>query len=96
MALAFEILKWSGFPDDMLICSDTGIFKPSPAGLALLCERAGAKHPAFFGDTASDLAAWEAFGKGDFVAIGPILKAKSQRGGFLHFGALEEALTSLL
>ena len=96
MAVAFKTLAWHDFPDDMLICSDDGMLKPSPEGLVVLCERTGAKYPAFFGDTASDLAAWTAFGKGKFIAIGPILKTKSRRGEFLHFNTLEEALASLL
>ena len=92
MAVAFRTLAWHDFPGDMLICSDDGILKPSPEGLAILCERSGAKYPTFFGDTASDLAAWTAFGKGGFIAVGPILEAESRRGGFLHFNTLEEAL----
>ena len=96
MALAFKLLNWSDFPDDMMICSDDGILKPSPEGLAVLCKRSGAKYPVFFGDTPSDRAAWSAFGKGEFVGIGSILESESRRGEFLHFNTLEEALSSLL
>ena len=95
MTLAFKILTWHDFPDKMLICSNDGILKPSPEGLAVLCERSGAKNPAFFGDTASDRATWTAFGKGNFIAIGPILEASSRSEGFFHFDTLEEALSSL-
>ncbi|MDO5563488.1 MAG: HAD family hydrolase [Synergistaceae bacterium] len=68
-----ESLGWRDFPDDMTILSDSGITKPSPRGLEILCERAGAKAPCFFGDTASDLFAYNAFGKGLFAAIGGLL-----------------------
>ena len=55
----------------------------------------GAKKAIIFGDTASDCAALAAFGRGSFVAIGPILEAQSRHGGYLHFDTLEEALHSL-
>ncbi|MCL2009199.1 MAG: HAD family hydrolase [Synergistaceae bacterium] len=98
MVTGYKTLNWRGFPDNMLISFDSGILKPSPEGLAILCERSGAKHPAFFGDTASDRAAQAAFGKGEFVGIGPVLGADSGNGSdeFLHFNTLEEALSSLL
>jgi phosphoglycolate phosphatase-like HAD superfamily hydrolase len=96
IALAQRQLNWPDFPQDMMISSDDGILKPSPLGLSILCERAGAQHPLFFGDTASDKAAWAAFGKGDFVTIGPILKAQALREGSLYFDTLEEALAALL
>jgi len=96
MVLGYKILNWLDFPDNMLICSNDGILKPSPEGLAVLCERSGAKHPAFFGDTASDRVTWGTFGKGEFIAIGPILEAESRNEGFLHFDTLEEALSFLL
>ncbi|MDR2136663.1 MAG: HAD family hydrolase [Synergistaceae bacterium] len=96
MVLARRHLNWPDFPRNMLISSDDGILKPSPLGLSVLCERAGARYPLFFGDTASDKAAWLAFGKGAFVAIGPILKPDATKEGFLHFDTLEEALSALL
>gem|GEM_PF-2203499 len=96
MIAGYETLNWRDFPDNMLVCADDGILKPSPKGLAVLCERGGAKCPVFFGGTAADRAAWTAFGMGDFVAIGPILEAESRRENFLHFDTLEEALSSLL
>jgi phosphoglycolate phosphatase-like HAD superfamily hydrolase len=96
MALARRILNWPDFPRDMLISSDDGILKPSPLGLSLLCDRVGARFPLFFGDTASDKEAWLAFGKGAFVAIGPILKSDAVKEGFFHFDTLEEALSALL
>ncbi|MDR1874846.1 MAG: HAD family hydrolase [Synergistaceae bacterium] len=90
MELAWRHLGWSGFPREMLICSGDGILKPSPRGLELLCARAGASSPLFFGDTASDREAWLNFGKGGFVAIGPILKHEP------HFDTLDEAVNALL
>ena len=96
MITVYQTLNWRDFPDDMLICADDGILKPSPEGLAVLCERSGAKYPVFFGGTAVDREEWTAFGKGDFIAIGPILETESRRENFLHFDTLEEALSSLL
>jgi phosphoglycolate phosphatase-like HAD superfamily hydrolase len=96
MALALKHLNWTDFPSDMLVTSDDEISKPSPLGLSILCERAGARTPLFFGDTTSDKEAWRAFGRGIFVAIGPILKAESRREGAPHFDTLEKALEELV
>lgn len=71
--LAKSVLGWEDFPDELAINSDSGVLKPSPQGLALLCERLGADRPVFFGDTASDIIASRAFGKGYFVAVGDLL-----------------------
>lgn len=89
--LAKHKLNWHDFPDRMLVSSGQGILKPSPLGLELLCERAGAESPLFFGDTASDRAAWRNFGRGTFVAIGPILKGEKD-----HYDTVEQALADLL
>lgn len=70
---AKQCLGWEDFPLDRVIHSETGITKPSPAGLEILCRKFGAKNPLFFGDTASDYQAWKAFGAGAFVAIGELL-----------------------
>jgi phosphoglycolate phosphatase-like HAD superfamily hydrolase len=96
MILARRSLNWPDFPREMLISSDDGILKPSPLGLSILCERVGARFPLFFGDTASDKEAWAAFGRGAFVAIGPILKPDAAKEGLFHFDTLEEALSALL
>ncbi|MDR3264432.1 MAG: HAD family hydrolase [Synergistaceae bacterium] len=90
MELAWRRLGWSDFPREMLICTGDGILKPSPLGLEILCERAGASNPLFFGDTASDKKAWLNFGKGGFVAIGPILEHDPR------FDTLDEAINALL
>lgn len=66
-------LGWQDFPEDKIIHSDTGIYKPSPEGLELLSKRLGCAYPVFFGDTGSDIKAHAAFGKGRFVAIGTLL-----------------------
>jgi phosphoglycolate phosphatase-like HAD superfamily hydrolase len=71
--LAKNALGWQDFPDDRIIHSDTGIYKPSPEGLELLSKRLGCVDPVFFGDTGSDMKAQAAFGKGHFVAIGALL-----------------------
>lgn len=71
--LGKKTLGWEDFPDRLVINSDSGIRKPSPEGLRLLCERLGAVKPAFFGDTGSDMQAATAFGRGYFVAVGDLL-----------------------
>lgn len=71
--LAKKTLGWKDFPERLVVNSDSGILKPSPEGLRLLCERLGAENPAFFGDTGSDMLAAKAFGRGYFVAVGDLL-----------------------
>ena len=71
--LAKKALGWQDFPDDRIIHSDTGIYKPSPEGLELLSKRLGCSAPVFLGDTGSDMKAQAAFGRGYFVAIGNLL-----------------------
>lgn len=71
--LAKESLGWQDFPAEKIIHSDSGILKPSPRGLEVLCETLGVKAPVFFGDTASDMKAQAAFGRGKFAAIGELL-----------------------
>ena len=73
LACAYKSLGWEAFPPENVIHRETGICKPSPLGLELLCKRFGAQNPLYFGDTASDLLAYKAFGKGSFVAIGELL-----------------------
>lgn len=71
--LAKNTLGWQDFPEESIIHSDSGIYKPSPRGLEILSERLGCKAPVFFGDTGSDMKAQSAFGRGHFVAIGAFL-----------------------
>jgi len=87
---AFESLQWRNFPQELIIHRETGICKPSPRGLEILCERLGAKNPLYFGDTASDLMAFNAFGKGTFVAIGTLLPNVS-----LRFANCDDALKNI-
>lgn len=89
--LAKKNLAWEDFPDDLVIHSDSGIKKPSPLGLAILCERLGAERPAFFGDTGSDFIASRNFGKGYFVAVGNLLPEAEY-----VYGDPEKALADLL
>ena len=93
---ALRSLNWEDLPQDRMICFDDGILKPSPKGLSILCERAGAENPMFFGDMENDREAWLAFGKGVFVAIGPLLKDALPQNVTIHFDTLEEALGTLL
>ena len=85
--LAKKSLGWEDFPDDRIIHYDHGIEKPSPKGLEILCERIGASSPVFFGDTASDMKAQAAFGRGRFAAIGRLLPEAEFR-----FETTEEAV----
>lgn len=72
--LAKESLGWQDFPDELVIHADSGILKPSPEGLEILSVRLKSERPAFFGDTASDSQAQEAFGRGYFVGVGKLMK----------------------
>ena len=89
--LAKESLGWQDFPIEQVIHSDSGILKPSPSGLEILCKNLGANAPLFFGDTASDIKAYTAFGKGRFVAIGDLLPEAD-----LIYNDTEDALEMLL
>lgn len=73
LALGLKVIGWEDFPPRMVVSSDDGILKPSPLGLSLLCERAGAGAPLFLGDAESDREAARAFGRGSFGAIGCFL-----------------------
>lgn len=90
MVLAKDILAWRDFPQERIVSSSSGISKPSPEGFQVLCERIGAYSPLYFGDTASDKAAWQNFGHGTFVAIGDLLPNAS-----LCFESLDSALKAL-
>lgn len=87
--LAKKSLGWEDFPDARIIHYDHGIEKPSPLGLEILCERLGASSPVFFGDTASDMKAQAAFGRGRFAAIGRLLPEAEYR-----FETTEEAVSA--
>ncbi|MCE5202577.1 MAG: HAD family hydrolase [Synergistaceae bacterium] len=89
--LAKKSLGWQDFPSEHVVHSDSGILKPSPEGLDILCKSLGSCSPLFFGDTASDMKAHKAFGKGDFVAIGELLPEAG-----LIFKDTESALEELL
>lgn len=90
-ALAKQTLGWEDFPESLVVNSDSGLIKPSPGGLSLLCERLGSSNPVFFGDTGSDIKASQAFGKGYFVAVGDLLPEAEY-----SYETPEEALKALL
>lgn len=90
LSLALEALGWEDLPADRIVCSDDGIKKPSPEGLEIVCHRLGTSWPLFFGDTASDRTALKSFRRGDFVAIGSILKDSEFR-----FSKVEDAIRAL-
>lgn len=87
--LAKKRLGWEDFPDELVIHSDSGILKPSPLGLEILCGRLGASSPVFFGDTASDMKAQAAFGRGEFAAVGRLLPEAENK-----FETTEEAVAA--
>jgi phosphoglycolate phosphatase-like HAD superfamily hydrolase len=88
--LAKKIMSWEGFPDERVVSSDSGVIKPSPNGLSLICEKFGHEHPIFFGDTASDKMSFDAFGRGRFAAIGEILRDEKP-----NFASVGDALFQL-
>ncbi|MEG1603991.1 MAG: HAD family hydrolase [Cloacibacillus sp.] len=87
--LAKESLGWEDFPDALVVHSDHGIEKPSPDGLEILCGRLGVSSFVFFGDTASDMQAQAACGKGQFAAIGALLPEAKYR-----YDTTEEAVAA--
>lgn len=89
--LAFRLLGWEDFPRHLAVTPDSGILKPSPEGLRILCQELNISNPAFFGDSESDRAAMEAFGRGVFVAIGD-----SPGGDGPRFSNVEEGLDWVL
>lgn len=90
-SFAKECLGWDDFPSENAVLSDSGVRKPSPEGLEILCGRFGAKEPFVFGDTASDMLAWKTFGRGRFAAIGNLLPEAE-----FTFDDAESALDALL
>lgn len=90
LSLALAALGWEDLPSDRSVCSDDGIKKPSPGGLETICHRLGTSWPLYFGDTASDRAALRALGRGDFIAIGNILKDSEFR-----FSKVDDAIRAL-
>ena len=78
LELGLKVAGWEDFPRKMVVSSDDLIFKPSPLGLSILCERAGAGSPLFLGDAESDREASRAFGRGAFAAIGDFLPYESR------------------
>ena len=84
---ALERIGWQDFPQRMIITSDSGITKPSPLGLKILCDATGASNPLFLGDTQSDRQTVQSFGRGEFAAIGSFLQDERNR-----YATTEEAL----
>ncbi len=87
---ARRVIGWPDFPDDRVVHRDTGMMKPSPAGLQYICSRFGHHAPIFFGDTMSDKQASDAFGRGTFCAIGPLLAGEPY-----HFDSVRDAILQL-
>lgn len=77
--LALKLIGWDDFPLCLAVTPDSGITKPSPLGIAMLCEKTGTSSPLFLGDTESDRQALRAFGSGRFAAIGDYLPEEHRR-----------------
>lgn len=87
---AKKVLGWLDFPDERVVARCSGMMKPSPSGIEHICRTFCHSSPAFFGDTASDRMAIASFGRGTFVAIGPLLSDER-----LHFDTVQNAVSSL-
>jgi len=79
LRLALKLIGWEDFPPGLMITPESGITKPSPEGLAVLCEKTGTANPLFLGDAESDRQALRAFGKGTFAAVGDFLSDEAVR-----------------
>ncbi|MCL2684461.1 MAG: hypothetical protein FWE55_04385 [Synergistaceae bacterium] len=90
---ARNILGWEDFPDERIIHLDTGIHKPSPKGLEVICSKFRHERPIFFGDTMSDKLSYDAFGRGWFAVIGDTLKDELLNDRCLHFPDVKTALS---
>jgi phosphoglycolate phosphatase-like HAD superfamily hydrolase len=93
LRLALKLVGWEDFPPSMIVTPDSGISKPSPLGLKLLCEKADASFPLFLGDAESDRQTVRNFGSGAFAAIGDFLpdaehRFKTPDEALRHFGLL--------
>ncbi len=88
---ALECLGWEDFPRSHAITIDDEVSKPSPKGLEILANRFGSKHLAFFGDTGSDKQCLDSYGRGEFFAIGNLLKDYPN-----HFDNIQDALKKAL
>lgn len=89
--LAQRTLGWEDMPDERVVNKDSGVVKPSPDGLDIICRRFGYERPLFFGDTESDARSHRAFKRGWFAAIGGLLKEEP-----LSFASVREAMAELL
>ena len=70
LRLALKLLNWEDFPSDLIVTPETGMIKPSPDGLALLCGKTSTSRPLFLGDAESDRQTSKAFGRGFFAPLG--------------------------
>ena len=87
------ILGWGDFPDERTVLLDSGIHKPSPKGLEVICSKFNHERPVFLGDTMSDKLSSEAFDRGWFAAIGDILKDEVSSDKCLFFPDTATALS---
>jgi len=74
LSLALTLLGWTDLPPEACVTLDDGITKPSPEGFRKLEEILRFEEAVYFGDTKSDRLAFEGYGKGRFVPVGPLLE----------------------
>ncbi|MFP4481359.1 MAG: HAD family hydrolase [Thermovirgaceae bacterium] len=72
LSLALSLLGWTDFPCEACVTLDDGIAKPSPEGFRKLEKTLGCDEVLYFGDTESDRLAFEGYGKGRFIPVGPL------------------------
>ena len=88
--LALDLLNWQDLPPEYAVTADSGILKPSPEGLSMICSQLGSCKPLYFGDAESDRQSLLNLGYGNFIAIGDVV-----RGSGFRFNNLEEAFREL-
>ncbi|MGC9373084.1 MAG: HAD family hydrolase, partial [Thermovirgaceae bacterium] len=72
LSLALSLLGWGDLPDEACVTLDDGIAKPSQEGFIKLEKTLGFDEVLYFGDTESDRLAFEGYGKGRFIPVGPL------------------------
>ncbi|MDY3868708.1 MAG: HAD-IA family hydrolase [Pyramidobacter sp.] len=87
---ALETLGWSDFPSDRIVSVEM-CRKPDPSGMKYLCNAMGCSWPLYLGDAESDRMVMKNFGRGDFIAIGPLLKNSA-----IRFTTAADALRAVL
>lgn len=90
MRAAMEVLGWQDFPRDRIVSVEM-CRKPDPAGLEYLCDTMNCRWPLYLGDAESDRMLMANFGRGDFIAVGSLLK-----NTVIRFPSAADALRAVL